>query len=57
MTSVQRHKKKKNRYTSKQKKCKNIRREKYSSTPGTTLNPSQFKLTQVSISCKLSCNM
>ena len=37
MIPVHRHMKKKNIYTSKQKKCKNIRREKYSSTPGTTL--------------------
>ena len=57
MPPSHRHTKKKNRYTSKQKKCKNIRREKYSSTPGTTLNQSQFKLTPSSISCKLIRNM
>ena len=43
MPPVPRHMKRNNRYTSKQNKCKNIRRGKYSSTPGTTLNPSQFK--------------
>ena len=44
MPPVRRYMKNKNIYTSKQKKCKNIRRRKYSSTPRTTLNPSQFKL-------------
>ena len=57
MPPINRHMKKKNRYTSKQNKYNNIRRGKYSSTPGTMLNLSQFKLTPAYISCKLSRNI
>ena len=57
MPPVRCYMKNKNCYTLKQKIYKNIRREKYSSTPGIMLNPSKFKLTPASILCKLSRNM